>query len=232
KIVVQLGSGCAAGAGNFVVTVNGAASNGIPFTVRSNGKLFFVSSKGSDGNSGSFASPFATIPQCKNAMKAGDVCYVEDGVTANTVDNYDATLELESGGTAGNPIAFVGYPGARATLGASGITYGIRVPNINVSANYVTVAGLFFSPSETGMDATNSTNWRVVGNNFQCPTADGENGCFTAHELSSLKFLGNEVTNVGVVSASKLEHAVYFSSDTNHVEAAWNNIHNNRSCRA
>src|SRR5262245_50091269 len=34
KIVVQLGPGCSAGTGNFVVTVNGQASNGIPFTVR------------------------------------------------------------------------------------------------------------------------------------------------------------------------------------------------------
>jgi len=232
KIIVQLGSACTAGAGNFVVTVNGAASNGVPFTVRSSGKLLFVSSKGNDSNSGSFASPFATIPQCKSAMKAGDVCYIEDGVTATTVDNFDATLELESGGTAGNPVAFVGYPGAKATLGASGITYGLRVPNTNVSANYVTVAGLFFSPSEQGMNPTNSSNWRVVGNNFQCPTANGEDGCFTTNEISSIKFLGNEATNIGVVAAGKQQHAVYFSSDTNHVESAWNYIHDNRSCRA
>ncbi len=232
KIIVQLGSACTAGTGNFVVIVNGAASNGIPFTVRSTGKLLFVSTKGNDSNSGSFASPFATIPQCKSAMKAGDVCYIEDGVTATTVDNFDATLELESGGTAGNPIAFAAYPGAKATLGASGITYGLRVPNISVSADYVTIAGLFFTPSEQGMNPTNSTNWRVVGNNFQCPTANGEDGCFTTNEISSIKFLGNEATNIGVVAAGKQQHAVYFSSDTNHVESAWNYIHDNRSCRA
>jgi len=231
KIIVQLGSGCAAGTGNFVVTVNGNASNGIPFTVRS-GNLFFVSTKGSDSNRGSFAAPFATIPQCKVAMKAGDTCYIENGVVANTVDNFDATLELESGGTAGNPIAFVAYPGATVTLGSSSITYGIRVPNISVSANYVTVAGLSFNSSEQGMNPTLSTNWRVIGNNFQCPTANGEDGCFTTNEISTIKYLGNEVTNVGVVAASKQQHAVYFSSDTNHVEAAWNYIHNNRSCRA
>jgi hypothetical protein len=82
------------------------------------------------------------------------------------------------------------------------------------------------------MDAANSTNWRIVGNNFQCPNANGQNGCFTTHELSSVKFLGNETTNVGVVAASKQQHADYFSSDTNHVEAAWNYVHDNRSCRA
>src|SRR5215470_8656100 len=198
KIIVQLGSSCTPGSGNFVVTVNGKASNGLPFTVRSTGKIFFVATTGNDTNAG----------------------------------NFDATLELEKGGTAGNPIAFVAYPGATATLGASGITYGLRVPNISVSANYVTVAGLFFSPSEQGMNPTNSTNWRVIGNNFQCPTANGQNGCFTTHEINTIKFLGNEATNIGVVAAGKQQHGVYFSSDTNHVEAAWNYIHDNRSCRA
>ncbi|HEY6248479.1 MAG TPA: choice-of-anchor Q domain-containing protein, partial [Candidatus Angelobacter sp.] len=231
KIVVQLGSGCTAGTGNFVVTVNGAASNGAPFTVRP-GNLFFVSTTGSDSSNGSFATPFATIPHCKSAMKAGDTCYIENGVVARTVDNFDATLELEKGGSAGNPIAFVAYPGATVTLGSSGITYGIRVPNISVSANYVTVAGLFLSPSEMGMNPTNSTNWRVIGNNFQCPNANGQDGCFTTNEINTIKYLGNEVTNVGVVAAGKQQHGVYFSSDTNHVEAAWNYIHNNRSCRA
>jgi hypothetical protein len=232
RIMVQLGSGCTPGSGSFVVTVNGNASNGIPFTVRSTGKIYFVATSGNDNNSGSSASPFRTIPKCKNTLQAGDTCYIENGVNATTVDDFDATLELESGGTAGNPVALVAYPGATVTLGASGITYGLRVPNISVSANYVTVAGLFFNISEQGMNPTNSTNWRVVGNNFQCPTANGEDGCFTTNEISSIKFFGNEVTNTGVVAASKQQHGVYFSSDTNHVEAAWNYIHDNRSCRA
>jgi len=232
KTVVQLGSSCTPGTGNFVITVNGNASNGMPFTVRSTGTLRFVSTAGKDSNSGSFTSPFATVTHCRDVTMPGDVCYVEDGVAATALDNFDSTLELENGGTAGNPIAFVAYPGAIATLGSAGVTYGLRVPNINVSANYVTVAGLFFSPSETGMNPTNSTNWRVVGNNFQCPTANGQDGCFTTNEISTVQFLGNEVTNTAVVAASKQQHAVYFSSDTNHVVAAWNYIHDNRSCRA
>src|SRR5215471_11529530 len=89
KIIVQLGSGCTPGSGNFVVTVNGKASNGLSFTVRSTGNLLFVSTTGNDSNSGSFTSPFATIPRCKIAMKPGDVCYLKDGVTATTVDNFD-----------------------------------------------------------------------------------------------------------------------------------------------
>jgi len=231
KIVVQLGPSCTAGAGSFVVTVNGQASNGIPFTVRA-GKIFFVSASGNDGNSGSSAAPFRTIVHCKQVVSPGDICYAENGVTATAVDNFDSTFDVETGGTAGNPIAFVGYPGATATIGSSGVTYGLRVPNINVSANYVTIAELSFSPSDEAMDATNSTNWRIIANNFQCPNANGQVGCFTTHEMTLVKFYGNETTNVGVSGAGKQQHADYLSSDTNHVDFAWNYIHNNRSCRA
>ncbi len=232
RIVVQLGSGCTPGSGNFVVTVNGTASNGIPFTVRSTGKTYFVATTGSDNNAGTAASPFKTIPKCKNAMAAGDTCYIENGVTATAVDNFDSTLELETSGTAGNPIAFVAYPGATVTLGSSSTTYALRVPNIGVNVGYITLAGLNFAVSSETDAAANASTWRVVANNFQCPTADGQDGCFTTHELSGIKFFGNEATNIGVTAASKQQHAVYFSSDTNHVEAAWNYIHDNRSCRA
>lgn len=238
-IVVQLGSACTPGAGNFVVTVNGVASNGMPLTVRSIGKIYAVSKGGNDNNNGSFTSPFATVPHCKNTMNPGDVCYIENGVTATALDDFDSTLQLQNGGTAGNPIALVAYPGATAILGSSSVSYGMRVPNVNITVNYVTVAGLFFNSSEIGLNVAGNSNpavpsvgWRVVANNFQCPTANGENGCFTTNEVANIKFFGNETTNTGVVSAGKQQHAVYFSSDTNHVEAAWNYIHDNRSCRA
>src|SRR5262249_51914882 len=239
KLVVQLGSACTPGTGNLVVTVNGSASNGMPFTVRSTGNQYFVSTKGSDSNNGSFASPFATIPHCKTALKPGDTCYIQEGVTATTADDFNASLQVQSGGAAGSPIAFVAYPGGTVTLGSSSVGYGMRVPDINITVNYVTVAGLFFRTSEHGLNVagnsttgTPSTGWRVIANNFHCPTANGQNGCFSTNEVATIKFFGNEATNIGVAAAGKQQHAVYFSSDTNHVEAAWNYIHDNRSCRA
>ena len=50
-IKVQIGSACVTGSGNLVVTVNGQASNGIPFTVNG-GNIYFVATTGSDSNSG------------------------------------------------------------------------------------------------------------------------------------------------------------------------------------
>src|SRR5262249_15376185 len=58
-------------------------------------------------------------------------------------------------------------------------------------------------------------------------------GCFQASVSSQLKFYGNEVHNAGVKPrSSKFYHAVYFSTDSNHIDVGWNHIHDNYTCRA
>ena len=76
KIIFQLGA--AAKTGSIVVNMPGiGASNGLPFTVRA-GNIFFVATTGNDANTGSFTSPWKTIPKAKNAIAAGDTAYIED----------------------------------------------------------------------------------------------------------------------------------------------------------
>src|SRR5437899_6275272 len=76
KVSFQVGS--SAVSGDIVVNVPGAgASNGMPFTVRS-GRIRFVSTAGSDSNSGTFAAPWRTIVHAKNSARRGDVIYVMD----------------------------------------------------------------------------------------------------------------------------------------------------------
>jgi len=238
KIVVQLGPSCAPGAGNFVVNVGGAPSNGIPFTVRTAGHIYFSATTGNDSSgSGSSTSPFRSVVGCKNHEAAGDICYIENGVSDTGTDNFDATINIDRAGTSGNPIAIVAYPGATAGIHAgTGTTYGVRVANVGVAQSYWTIAGLSIEADNGGGQAMNptqnSTQWRVVGNLFQCPNASGQDGCFTTNEVTFLYFYGNETTNTGTTAASKQQHANYFSSDTNHVNVGWNYIHNNRSCRA
>ena len=63
KIIFQLGA--AAKTGSIIVNVPGiGASNGLPFTVRA-GNIFFVATTGNDANTGSFTSPWKTIPRQK-----------------------------------------------------------------------------------------------------------------------------------------------------------------------
>lgn len=234
KIVVQLGSTCSAGTGNFVVTVNGKASNGLPFTVRA-GNIFCVSTSGNDGNTGKFPNQcWATMPKAKNAMAAGDVTYVQNGVKQTATDDFDANLAVESNGTAGNPIALVAYPGAAAAIGSETgtVSYALRTPNIG-GFHFWTIAGFMIRSSNIGVEISgDSSDFRIVAMDASCPNAVGffQGGCMdTALGTTNMTFLGNyDHDNAQVSSASgsatKGFHNMYFTTDSNHVVAAWNLI--------
>lgn len=123
EMVVQLGPSCAAGTGNFVVTVNGTPSNGVPFTVR-NGNIYCVNATtGSNSANGKFG---ATPNNCwkdayyaKNSLSNGDIAYLRAGTwsTPDPGGPDDDVIDLSgNSGASGNPKAIVGYPGEIATI--------------------------------------------------------------------------------------------------------------------
>jgi hypothetical protein len=58
-------------------------------------------------------------------------------------------------------------------------------------------------------------------------------GCVETSQASGIRFYGNEVHNAGAGPvASKFYHAVYFSTDSNHIDVGWNHVHDNFTCRA
>lgn len=235
KVVAQLGA--AAATGNVVVNAAGGASNGVPFAVRA-GNIYFVAISGNDNNDGSFATPWRTIPKAKDTIAAGDIAYIMNGVSQTAEDNFGAALSIETSGAPGSPKALVAYPGATATVGslAPGLM-GIRVPNLGLPANDWVFAGLVLRAEAEALaiGGTGSSRWRVVGNDISCPLGDGESGCFAASQASFIAFLGNQVHHAGtstVTQPSKQYHAVYFTTDTNHVEVGLNHIHDNATCRA
>ncbi|HZD92615.1 MAG TPA: IPT/TIG domain-containing protein, partial [Candidatus Sulfotelmatobacter sp.] len=236
KITFQLGP--AAATGNIVVNVAGSgASNGLAFTVRP-GNIFFVATSGSDTNAGNFTAPWKTIVKAKNTLAAGDIAYIENGVAQTTQDNFTAYLSMDkngasNSGTAAAPKALVAYPGAIATVGvAGGLHYGIRTPNIGTDEDYWVISQLHIIGGTQAMDI-GGTGWRVVGNDMQCPGADDQVGCFEMSGGNQSRFYGNNVHNAGInPTSSKYYHAVYFSTDSNHIDVGWNHIHDNFTCRA
>jgi hypothetical protein len=223
KISFQLGSSAATG--NITVSTSSGASNGVPFTVRS-GNIYFVSTAGNDSNSGSFASPWATILKAKNTIAAGDIAYIRNGVTQTTVDDYNGAVAIARGGTAASPCALVGYPGETATIGtASGLTYGLRTPSISGNKDYWVIAGLKLIANDA-LDLVTVTGWRVVGNDFSCPNGSGQSACVHTDTTTNLSFYGNYVHNVGDTAGSidKYFHAVYFTTNSNHIDVGWNTV--------
>ena len=222
KICFQLGAG--ASSGTVTVTNSNGTSNGLPFTVRA-GNIYFVSTSGNDSNNGSFGSPWRSIPKAKNSLSAGDIAYMMNGVTQTTVDDYNADLSIQSAGTPSNPIALVAYPGATVTIGTNSANYGLRTPAISGAKDYWILAGITFR-GLAAMDLVGVTGWRVVGNDFSCPNGSGQSACVHTDTTTKLQFYGNYVHNVGDAAGSidKYYHAVYFTTNSNSIDAGWNTV--------
>jgi hypothetical protein len=240
KITFQIGR--TARSGDIQVQVNGPKnkrllSNGVPFLVRK-GKIYFVARNGSDWSRGTYAKPWKSITHAKDDMSAGDVTYIENGVAQNKQDNYSAYLSMDHDGGSNSgkpqaPKALVAYPGASVTIGvARGLEYAIRTPNIRAREDYWVISQLHIIGGRQALDVS-AIGWRIVGNDIECPGADGGVGCVETSQSSQIKFYGNEVHNAGAAPAtSKFYHAVYFSTDSNHIDVGWNHIHDNGACRA
>jgi len=233
RIAVQIGP--QASSGDIIVHCGAGDSNGLPFTVR-DGRVLFVAVGGDALGSGAFDQPWASLPRAVEAATAGDIIYATDGVSAVAEHSADAALVLETDGTAEMPIALVAFPGATVTIGDSTtLQYGLRVvPPAGVHTSYWVIAGLRLRGLTSALDlgGAGAIGWRVVGNDISCPNGDGQTGCFAAAMVSHFRFLGNEVHDTGVVGASKQYHAVYFTTDSVHIDVGWNHIHDNNTCRA
>jgi Right handed beta helix region/IPT/TIG domain len=222
----------AAKSGEVRVLANGKRSNSLPFAVTP-GSIHFVATKGSDGNDGSFTSPWKTLSKAAYSSKPGDVTYVLDGAHQLTLDNYHAALSIQTSGRSSAPIALVAYPGAKVTIGdVAGPEFGIRTPAIHSGPfNYWIIAGFTIRGANTALKLDRVEGWRIVNNDFSCPSGDGAAACVEIAGSSEIKFLGNTVHEAGKLGASKRYQSVYFTTDTNHVEVGWNTIVHNASCR-
>src|SRR5581483_10800087 len=235
KMTIQLGPNAATG--NIVVTNANGASNGIPFTVRPNGAIYFVSTTGSDTAAGTFAAPWKTILKARSTMASGDITYVENGVSQSSDDGsgWNTCFLLDANaGTAGNPKALVVYPGATATIGstngssAGGCDYGIR--SKGTGSSYWTFAGFTMLGGESAIQPYGDTGWRMVGNNASCPNGNAQLGCLDLHTIANMDVYGNNIHNVGTNnspgSVTALYHGVYLSETSNGLDFGWNVIAN------
>jgi hypothetical protein len=224
KMTIQLNA--SSQTGNIVLTSSNGTSNAVPFTVRS-GNIYCVSTSGSDSTTGKFPSScWATMANAVGKVGAGDTVYL-NGIVETTVGGYSAVVNITGnpGGSSASPIAFVAYPGATATIGAlspSPSPFAIRVPQTGPNPAYYVFAGLTLRGS-VAMEPFKADHWWIVGNDMSCVTAGGIS-CFHADQSTNLFVYGNYVHDIhGDV---KLYHAVYFTTNTNHVWAAWNRVDN------
>ena len=115
-----------------------------PSLLAQGGSAFYVSTTGSDSNSGSMSAPWLTIQHAANSVTAGATVYVFGGT-------YNESVNFPVSGTASEPITFESYPGQTAVIDGTGISCCTSNPpssgnetqgliNI-VNQSYITVSG-------------------------------------------------------------------------------------------
>ena len=238
-IVAQPGSNVTSG--NIVITVNGQASNALPFAVRS-GNIYFVipgAPNADDTNPGTYTAPFKTLYRPRQVMQAGDIVYIKGG-TFSSADpagpGWDAVLLLHPGtdpnGTADRPVAYIGYPGDRPVINAPlPLRRGIYMDE---GLSYYIFANLGFTQGLTpyeGMLQMGGNGHRAVGNYFFDALSSTALGI--AGNSAHYQILGNLMRNNG---QGDWEDGVAFyvqGFGTNEdIEFGWNQIQDQRGRRA
>jgi hypothetical protein len=255
-MVVQLQSNCTSG--TFVVTTNAGASNGIPFTIVSSGKIHYVSAtRGKATNAGTFQSPWgdggkpcAGLTKAKQTMMDGDITYVEDGYScvADDYEGWGSVYSLRpqwcgSGNGNANPRALVAYPAANVTMGSSGPNGPMAVRSVNGCLGYYTFAEI----NMQGGDAAASfisvypkdppiRNIRLVGNTATAPNANirAQTGTLNGGNVIGYEDLGNHIhhgaTNNNPAQVTAQYHGWYFGGSHN-VEVGWDLVDHVYGCR-
>jgi hypothetical protein len=235
-IVVQPGPDVTSG--NIVVTVNGMASNPLPFTVRS-GQIYFVipdAPNADDMNPGTYAEPFETLYRPRQVMQAGDIAYIKGG-TFSAADpehpGWDAILLLtpdtDANGTADRPISYIGYPGDRPVLGSPTLRRGILMDGATA---YYIIANLEFSQYAGTLEL--SGNWhRIVGNYSHDGIFSNGGVIGIAGNSAHLKIFGNFLRDNGG-TGDLSGHGLYIQGfGTNQdIDFGWNQIQDQRGRRA
>ena len=257
RITFWLNSSCADGASTISVTVNGVTSNTVPFTVRSGVIKFIAISDGSDayngnystrtghtGSDGPYKSPYMAMTHQNSTITPGTTIYFRGG----TYTSSNVTLDIDSAfmrgrndtGTAGNPIAFVGYPAEIPVMNCTGVQRGFfsfeSSPGVYSGTNmadYLTVSKIKVTHAGGAMEAW-GTGDRFIGNWFQLNDQNQWTGVIFVDVSTNTKIYGNYFDSDGY---DQYKHDIYIKGHTgdtqkngltnaNNVYVAWNEFYN------
>ncbi|MHB8455333.1 MAG: choice-of-anchor Q domain-containing protein [Acidiferrobacterales bacterium] len=211
-------------------------SNGVPFTVRA-GNIFFVSPAGT--GSGSAAAPMP--PSAVYAsIQPGNTYYFHAGTYGGsygetTWGTNNFALGANKSGVAGDPIAFVGYPGETATFQSSGDN--ITFENASGYGNYYTISNLVFVGGSStifsgisdsggvGSGVAGGANIRVIGNTHSATYTGNTMTGILATCNNGWKILGNQFENTGTNPPINNNHGLYVLCGASNVEVGWNYFH-------
>jgi hypothetical protein len=202
-------------------TKNGAPTPSAPasqypqmyLTATSGTTQLYVSPSGSDSNSGSQASPFATIQKAAQAAKPGSIVHVLPGV-------YTQTVTVKNSGTANARITFLSDTRWAAQIKTTGSD-----PSWTTDADYIDIIGFDITSTGARDGMVNLGSYtRTLANHIhdipgKCDSIGGSgvtDGGYTSHDND---IIGNVVNNIGssYPSLCQYVHAIYHSNARGHI---------------
>jgi Bacterial Ig-like domain (group 3) len=178
------------------------------------GSTYYVSTSGSDSNTGTMSSPWLTIQHAANSVLAGATVYVLGGV-------YNESVNFPASGTASAPITFQSYPGETAVIDGTGVSCctsnppssgnetqglinivnqsyiivsGFEIRNYTTSKAAYTPAGVWITGSGTGVQLLNNLVHNITTTSEKNGNAFGISVYGTSQTpITELVISGNEV---------------------------------------
>jgi hypothetical protein len=247
RITFWLNSNCANGAGNITVTVNGVASNALPFAVAA-GTIYFVSPAGNNSNNGLYSTsqggangPFHDIYmfgfQNNPSGDAQYIVYARAG-TYTAQDPAGDSTAISYRGPSGGPgkqKALVAYPAETPVIDATGMSRGV-IWNADYSPygrnSYLTYSKLTVVNGTEAIYVYGDYN-RVVGNHFQNMLDMVWSGIVFVGNSQHTEIDGNFFDHCGSTSQGSYKHNIYILSETlsqvlpsQYTSVGWNEFSN------
>lgn len=237
-IVFQPGPG--ATSGDLVVTVDGHASNPLPFEIRS-GTIHFVipaDPNASDDNPGTFAAPYATIYRSAGEVAAGDIVYVKGGTFDSADPRYPGWdcalcifLDNDPSGTPAAPVAWIGYPGDPPELGAPApLRRGLF---IDAAVESYVVANMRFTGYGGPLELWGNGH-RIVGNHAHDGIYSNGGVVGIGGDSAHYRVYGNRLSNNGE-AGDKLNGSGFYLQGfgTNQdIDLGWNQVDGQKGARS
>jgi hypothetical protein len=201
------------------VTVTAASSTNPPPPPPPSGTQYYVSTSGSDTNSGSASSPWKTLTYAASKAGAGATVHVAAGTY-----NSSSEMKLTSAGTSSARVVFVSDTqwGAKIVSTVTGNSTAVWI-----TGDYVDFVGFDITgPGLMGIYITGS-NDRIIGNHVHnmatsgCAAGGGIlNGNYSG--ASNVDIIGNVVHDIGnYTQPCSTLHGIYTANPGGHI---WNNI--------
>ncbi len=225
------------GSGDITVTVDGAESNPLPFTIRE-GAIYFITENNPGGN-GTIKNPYEASNSrysWVDNMQPGDIYYFRDS------DVYDGEYNggnsviwirnSEPSGTETLPIALLGFPGEQPEIAVP--TVDVNHSNgIRLSNNHMVFSGFAIDSEWMGANMAGDYH-RFVGNDvvglknwYGSGTGIIVCGSINTHSGDGNRILGNAIH--GGNSQNRYDHGIYISgcADNGGAEVGWNHLYDN-----